>query len=182
MAILPINVYGDKILRNKTNTIKKIDDSLIKIVKNMFETMRNANGIGLAANQVGLDISLFVVDLSPVDGYEKTNPLVVINPEIINYSDEQVFIEEGCLSIPNLRAEVERPESIRIKYLDIVENELEIDFSDFFARVILHEYDHLHGKFFTDRVEADVKKKLKSSLRDIQNRKVEVDYEISFNG
>lgn len=176
---MPITIYGDKILRQKTKPITAIDDNMILIIKNMFDTMRNANGIGLAGNQVNLNKSLFVVDLSPVEGYEDLKPKVFINPEIIDYSDEYINMEEGCLSLPNLRADVERPEAIRIKYLNANEEEEIIEADDLYARVILHEYDHLIGKMIPDRVNEDIKKMLSEELKLIKNREVKVDYEIT---
>ena len=179
MAIIPITVYGDKILRQKAQPVKQVTDELIVKIKNMLDSMHNANGVGLAANQIGYRESIFVVDLNGVDGYKDFKPIVMINPEILLESDEQVIYEEGCLSLPNLRADVERPEEIKIKYIDTDEKENEIEADDFFARVILHEYDHLIGKMIPDRVASDVKKKLQSDLNKIMNREVEIDYEIT---
>lgn len=179
MAIIPITVYGDKILRQKAQPVKQVTDELIVKIKNMLDSMHNANGVGLAANQIGYRESIFVVDLNGVDGYKDFKPIVMINPEILLESDEQVIYEEGCLSLPNLRADVERAEAIKIKYIDTDEKEKEIDADDFFARVILHEYDHLIGKMIPDRVASDIKKKLQSDLNKIMNREVEIDYEIT---
>jgi len=179
VAILPITVYGDPILRKKAVPVKQIDDEIIGLIQNMFATMRNANGIGLAANQVDIDKQIFIVDVSPVEGYEKIKPVVMINPEIILQSDETVIMEEGCLSLPNLRADVERPESIKVRYLDTDENVQEIEADDLFARVILHEYDHLIGKLIPDRVNEEIKQALKEELQQIKNREVKVDYPIT---
>jgi peptide deformylase len=179
MSILPVTVYGDKILKEKTKKVKNIDDRIITDIKNMFDTMRAASGVGLASNQVGLDKSIFVIDLSPVEDYEKFKPVAMINPEIIEESDETIIIEEGCLSLPNLKAEVERSEKIKVRYLDPDENEREIEADDFFARVILHEYDHLIGKMIPDRVSEDIKKKLRKELKKIMDRDVDIDYPIT---
>ncbi|MFC2082347.1 peptide deformylase [Bacteroidota bacterium] len=179
MAILPITVYGDKVLRQSTKQVDKIDDEVIITIRNMFETMRNAEGIGLAANQVGLDKSIVTIDLSPVEGYEKEKPIVLINPEIILESADSIIMEEGCLSLPNLRAEVERPDMIKLKYLDADENIQEIEIDDLLARVVLHEYDHLIGKMIPDRVNQEIKKLLKKELEKIENRTMEVDYPIT---
>jgi peptide deformylase len=179
MAILPITVYGDKILREKTKDIEQIDDNLIATIHSMFKTMKNANGIGLAANQVDLDKSVFVVDVSPVEGYEDHSPRIMINPEILETSDENVVMEEGCLSLPNLRSDVERPKEIKVKYLDTDENEQEEDFDDLMARVILHEYDHLIGKLIPDRVDPQVKRKMQKQLVKMLRRDVDVDYPIT---
>ena len=179
MAILPINVFGDKILRKKVQPVKQIDDNLIVEIQDMLATMRNANGVGLAANQVNLDKSLFVIDLSAVEDYENFKPVVMINPEIIGESDETVIIEEGCLSLPNLRADVERPEKIRVRYLNTDEEEEEIEADDFFARVILHEYDHLIGKMIPDRVNGELRKKINEQLKKIMSRDLDIDYLIT---
>lgn len=179
MALLPITVYGDKILKQKTQPVRAVTDDLIVQIKNMLETMKNARGVGLAANQVGINNSVFIVDLKGVEGYEKFKPVVFINPEILLYSDEKVVIEEGCLSLPNLRAEVERPEKIKLRYLNTDEEEVEIEADDFFARVILHEYDHLIGKMIPDRVSDEIKSRLQDELKLIKSREVEIDYPIT---
>ena len=179
MAILPIQVYGDKLLKEKAKKVKKVDDALIVKIKNMFDTMRNANGIGLAANQVGYEESIFVIDISLAEGYEKVKPIVAINPQIILESDEKVIMEEGCLSLPNLRADVERAEKIKIRFIDTDENEVELEADDLYARVLLHEYDHLIGKTIPDRLAYIVKKKLQKELRLISDRDVDVDYPVT---
>lgn len=179
MAILPITVYGDKILRRKTKPITAVNDKIIELIRSMFDTMRNASGVGLAANQVNFDGSIFVIDLKGVEGYEKFKPVAMINPQILLVSDETIVREEGCLSLPNLRAEVERPQSIKVRYLNTDEKEIELEADNFFARVILHEYDHLIGKMIPDRVDDEVKKMLQKELERIKKRKVEVDYPIT---
>jgi peptide deformylase len=179
MAILPITVYGDKILRQKTKPVNSVSDELIVKIKNMLDTMHNAKGVGLAANQVGFNQSLFVVDLKGVEGYEKFKPMIFINPEIVLQSDEKVVIEEGCLSLPNLRADVERSKNIKIRYLNTDEQLIELEADEFLARVILHEYDHLIGKLIPDRVSEEIKSQLKDELKLIKKRKVEIDYPIT---
>ncbi len=179
MSILPITIYGDKILRKKVQPVKDIDSQTIAEIKSMFDTMRNANGIGLAANQVGIDKAFFVIDVSPVEGLEKIKPVVMINPKIVARSEELDEMEEGCLSLPNLRADVVRPAMIQIKFFDTNMKEHSIEADDLFARVIQHEYDHLKGTFFTDRLEERLKKSVKKDLIEIKNRKVDVDYPIT---
>lgn len=179
MSIIPITIYGDKILRQKAQNVNAISDELIKKIQDMFETMRNARGVGLAANQVGFRDSVFVMDLKGMEDYPKFKPLVLINPQIILQSYETVLHEEGCLSLPSLSAEVERAKSIKVRYLDADENVQEIEAEDIFARVILHEYDHLIGKMIPDRVAEDVKKNLAEELNLIKNREVDVDYPIT---
>ncbi len=179
MAIVPVTIYGDKVLKENTKIIEEIDDNLISDIKDMFDTMRNANGVGLAGNQIGLDKSVFVIDLTPVEGYEKFKPMVFINPEILEESYDKVIIEEGCLSLPYLRADVERAESIRVKYLDTDENEQILEADDYLARVILHEYDHLVGKMIPDRINTQQKKRLKKDILKIMRREIDVDYLIT---
>lgn len=182
MSLIPITVYGDSILRKTIEPISSVDDELIQDIQNMFETMRYANGIGLSANQVGLNKKMFIIDLKGVDGYDDFKPLVVINPEIIELSDDLVIMEEGCLSLPDLRADVERSEFLKIKYLDTDEEVQEFEAESWLARVILHEYDHLIGKMIPDRVEPRIKQKLQDDLIRIMKRDVETDYQITERG
>ncbi|NUN08134.1 MAG: peptide deformylase [Ignavibacteriaceae bacterium] len=179
MTILPITLYGDEILEKKTKQITKVDDKIIRLVKDMIDTMHNANGMGLAANQVGSNKALFVTDLGGVKGYEDESPRVFLNPKIVEQSEETSVIEEGCLSIPSLRGEVERPKGIKLIYQDLELKEHELYDEDLLARVIQHEYDHLNGKYFVERIEKDEFKKLKKSLKKIQDRKMDVDYPVT---
>jgi len=179
MSIVPITMCGDKILRKKTAKVNEIDDNIIGIISDMFETMRNANGIGLAANQIGLNKQIFVADVSPVEGYEKYKPIAMINPKIISKADETASIEEGCLSIPELRADVIRPKGIFISFFDMNMKEHTIEADELFARVIQHEYDHLQGVLFIDYFDDDMKKRYKKHLEKIRKRKLDIDYPIS---
>ncbi|MDP4116169.1 MAG: peptide deformylase [Bacteroidota bacterium] len=179
MNILPITVYGDKILRKKAVKVNNADNEVLMLVKDLFETMRNANGVGIAANQVGSNKSIFVIDISMVEGYEKIKPIAFINPKIVYRSSETVIMEEGCLSIPLLKADVERPEFIKIVYNDTNLKEQTLEADDFLARVIQHEYDHLKGILFTDKVDDVVKKQIKEELIKIKNRNIDIDYPIT---
>ena len=179
MSLMPITVYGDSILREVVKPISAIDDELINNIRNMFETMRNANGIGFAANQVGLNKKFFIIDLDGVDGYDNFQPLVIINPEIIETSEDLVIMEEGCLSLPNIRADVERPEFIKLKYLNTDEEIQELEAESWLARVIQHEYDHLIGKMIPDRVQPRIKKKIQGDLIRIMKRDIIPDYMIT---
>jgi peptide deformylase len=179
MALYPITQYGDKILRKIAQPVEAVDDEVVEIVRNMFSTMRNANGVGLAANQVNLDKQIFVIDISVVEGYEHIKPIAMINPQIILQSDEKVIMDEGCLSLPTLRADVERAQRIIVKYLSTAEKVEEIEADEFFARVILHEYDHLIGKMIPDRISENERKKIALLLKRIQAREVEIDYPIT---
>jgi len=179
MAIIPITIYGDKILRLKTQQVNSVSDELIAKIGDMFDSMRNAHGVGLAANQVGFRESIFVLDLKGADGYEKFKPIALINPQIILHSDDKIVMEEGCLSLPNLFTEVERSKSIKVRFIDTDETEREIEADDLLARVILHEYDHLIGKMIPDRVSEEIKNKLADELDLIKNREIEIDYPIT---
>ena len=147
-GILPVLKYGDPVLRKP---VQDIDDftSLPELVEQMFNTMYEERGLGLAANQVGLSINLLVLDLSDVESEINYKPLVFINSKIIR-TQGKVILEEGCLSVPDIRAEIERPETITLKYQDLNQNFHEDTFTDLVSRVIQHELDHLQGKLFID--------------------------------
>ena len=179
MSLLPITLCGDKILRKKTELVTEVDDETIGIITDMFETMRNANGIGLAANQVGFNKQILVADISPVEEYEDYKPVAMINPKIISKSDETNSIEEGCLSIPELREEVIRPKTIQVSYLDVNMKEHTIDADELFARVIQHEYDHLQGVLFIDYFDDELKKRYKKHLEKIKKLKLDIEYPVS---
>ncbi|MDO8550891.1 MAG: peptide deformylase [Ignavibacteria bacterium] len=179
MSLLPITLFGDKILRKKTSKVTKVDNETIELIRDMFATLRNANGIGLAANQVGADKQIFVVDISGVEGFEESKPMTIINPKIVERSEKKNKMEEGCLSIPDVRAEIERPEEITLTYQDVDLKEHTIKTSDVLSRVIQHEYDHLQGILFTDYLSEEEKKELKKDLENIKKRKMEVDYPVS---
>lgn len=181
MSILPITVCGDKILRKKATKVIEIDEKIVGIIADMFETMRNANGIGLAANQIGVNRQIFVVDISPVEGYEKYKPLALINPKIISKSDETSSFEEGCLSIPDLRADIIRPKGIFIQYFDTNMKEHTIEADDLLARVMQHEFDHLQGILFIDYLDEESQKRYKKHLAKIKKRKLEINYPVSSN-
>jgi len=172
-------MFGDKILRKKVNKVEEVDNDTIELIKNMFDTMNNANGIGLAANQVGANKKLFIVDLTKVEDYENSDPMVFINPNIVKRSEDQTVFEEGCLSIPDIRGDVERPEAITIEYQDAELKEQTMDADNLLARVIQHEYDHVLGILFTDLVDDEMKKRFKKPLHRIRKRKIDIDYPIS---
>ena len=179
MSLLPITLYGDQILRKKTNKVTEIDNETIELIRDMFATMHNANGIGLAANQVGVDKQIFILDVSKVEGCENIKPMTIINPRIISRSDKKVKMEEGCLSIPDVRVEINRPEEITISYQDVDLKEHTITANDVLARVMQHEYDHLQGILFIDYLSEDQMKEIKRDLERIKKRKMEVDYPVT---
>ena len=147
-TILPILKYGDPILRKKTELVTDFS-SLPQMAEQMFDAMYEERGIGLAANQVGWCINLLVMDTSNMEGEEGTHPYVFINSEIIK-TEGSVVIEEGCLSVPEIRAEIKRPETIILRYQGFDESYQEETFTGLVSRVIQHELDHLIGKLFVD--------------------------------
>ena len=180
--ILPIVSFGNSILRCKCSPVQE-DQPIEDILKNMYETMYNAQGVGLAAPQVGLDLSIFIIDTTPFcDDENNLIPLKkeFINPEIIDYSGKDESFNEGCLSIPGLREDVIRKDQIKIRYFDKNFNEHTEKYEGINSRVIQHEYDHLMGVLFTDRVSTLKKKLLKSKLNKIKNGDIEVDYNMKF--
>jgi peptide deformylase len=143
VSILDIRVLGDPILREETKEVGEITDDVRQLVKSMFETMYLAKGIGLAAPQVGRTERLAVIDV-----HEK--PFVIINPEIIEAAGKAAKSEEGCLSIPDVYGDVERPSNVRVRALDIEGKPFEIEATELLGRCLQHEIDHLHGKLFID--------------------------------
>ncbi len=177
--IYPIVVYGDPVLKKKAENIEKGTD-LSELIANMFETMDAAHGIGLAAPQIGKSIRLFVVDGRPMEDDEtKDFVKTFVNPEIIKEEGDEWAFEEGCLSIPNIREEIERPEKLLIKYFDENWDEHEEEFDGIKARIIQHEYDHIEGVLFTDYLTPFKKRMLKGKLQNITKGKMKVDYRVA---
>ena len=180
---LPIIAYGDPVLKRKGSEIDKDYPDLQELIANMFETMYAAHGVGLAAPQVGLSIRLFVIDASPfaeddpaLEGFKK----VFINAEILEESGEKWAFNEGCLSIPEIREDVNRYPDIRIRYVDENWTVHEENFTGLAARVIQHEYDHIEGKLFTEKLSPLRKAMIKSKLEAISRGQVDVDYRMKF--
>lgn len=173
-----IQTYGKKVLRTATKEIPQIDEDFKTIVANMFETMYAAEGIGLAAPQVGKSIRLFVIDLSPLD--EEEGRRVFVNPRILESGDEQDEYEEGCLSIPTVREIVTRPTSIRLTYQDMTGKQYDEEIDGFLARVIQHEYDHLEKRLFVDHLSALKRSLLKKTLKKIASGEIEVEASENF--
>lgn len=174
---LAITTYGMDILRKKTAQVNDLDTDLIMLVENMFFTMHNADGIGLAAPQVDKDLQLCVIDVSVVDEYKDIKPITLINPVILETHGEEPR-EEGCLSIPDVRGIVTRPETIHLKYNDFDMNEKELTAGGLLARVIQHEIDHLNGVLFVDHLDEDEFKKVQTALRKIKKNKIIPNYPI----
>lgn len=181
--VLPIVAYGDPVLRKVGVEITKDYPDLQKLIDNMFETMEKSRGVGLAAPQIGKSIRLFVIDSTRMyDEGEENEGLreVFINAKIIDESGDEWGYEEGCLSIPGIRDDVYREETILVQYYDRNFKFHEKEFDGLTARVIQHEYDHIEGKLFIDYLKPLKKSMLKGRLDDISKGKVSVDYKMKF--
>ena len=187
--IYSILSYGNPLLKKPTKDIDKKYNDLDTIIENMWKTMYNAKGVGLAAPQIGLSISLFVVDGTPFVEDENINEFdkaqlknlkkVIINP-ILNEFGENWIFNEGCLSIPNIREDVSRKNSVNIKYYDQKFNFHEEVYSGLAARIIQHEYDHLKGILFIDKLSQLKRQMIKGRLNKISKGKIETDYLMKF--
>jgi peptide deformylase len=162
----PIVIYGDPVLREVSKPINEIDGEIKKLVSNMKDTLKEANGLGLAAVQIGELKRVFIVDISALD--IDASLKVFINPEILEKSGEIEF-EEGCLSIPGIYQKVTRSEKVRVKATGIDGKDFEMEIDGMTARVILHEYDHLEGKLFLDYISPMAKTLLKGRLKKLSS-------------
>jgi peptide deformylase len=181
--ILPILGYNHPILRKKADIIDKDYPELLQLIEDMKETLKKSEGVGLAAPQVNRSIRLFIVDARYyASKYPETNDFTktFINPEIINFSDNLVYMPEGCLSIPGIYEDVARPEIITIKYFDENWQEHTETYSSILSRIIQHEYDHLDGILFTDKVPMIRKVFLKKKLENIYNGDINIEYPMIF--
>ncbi|MBP6662894.1 MAG: peptide deformylase [Paludibacter sp.] len=179
--ILPIYTYGTAVLRKVAEPIDKDYPGLKELISNMYETMYHADGVGLAAPQIGKAIRLLIIDLAP---FKEDDPelgsfkITMINPEMLEFGDSKVPAEEGCLSIPGIYESVMRSESIKIKYFDEDFNQHITEFEGYRARVVQHEYDHLEGSLFTDKVSPIRRQLLKSKLTNIIKGKANARYKV----
>ena len=178
--VYPIIMYGDPVLRKRAKEIKLCSDEVKQLAEDMFETMHAASGIGLAAPQIGKDIRMFIVDASALEDEPDLADFkkVFINAEIIEEDEDHEDMEEGCLSIPNIREKVGRPSSIRIKYFDENWKAHDEEYEGMKARIIQHEYDHIEGVLFIDYLTPLKKRLLKSKLNDISKGDVDTEYRI----
>ncbi|WP_027418251.1 peptide deformylase [Crocinitomix catalasitica] len=190
--ILPIVAYGSPILKKEAEEIEQNHEGLAQLIENMFETMYEASGVGLAAPQINQSIRVFIVDASPfaeVEEGEEPDPMaagldgfkkVFINPIIEEESGEEWAFAEGCLSIPKIREEVMRKPKIKISYYDQDWNYLEEEYEGYAARIIQHEYDHVDGILFTDHLSPLKKRMLKKKLINISKGEVDAPYRMKF--
>jgi len=188
--IYPIVAYGDPVLRKEARDIVEGERDVKKLAEDMFETMYAAAGVGLAAPQIGLDIRMFVVDGTPINASAENEDeidqslidfkKVFINAEILDEDGEEWAYEEGCLSIPGIRADVYRPEFVKIRYFDTDWVEHTEQYESMAARIIQHEYDHIDGILFTDHLTSLKKQMLKKKLANISKGDVDVEYRMKF--
>lgn len=188
--VLPIVAYGDPVLRRVGKDIDKDYPGLEELIENMKETMKNAQGVGLAAPQVGRDIRLFLIDASPFSENEeleeeeraflKDFKQTFINARIVEEQGDEWAFNEGCLSIPNINEDVYRPEVIHVEYLDEDFTERQETLTGLAARIFQHEYDHIEGILFTDKLSSLKKRLLKKKLENISKGKVDVSYRMKF--
>ena len=165
MSLLPIRKYGDPVLRKKTKTVDPKDPELPTLIENMFETMEAADGVGLAANQVGVSKRFCVID--PSGGEDREQRLVLLNPKVISKTGE-VYEEEGCLSVPGIRAKVSRAESCKIEAWDMDGKKIVLESDGLLGKAFQHELDHLDGKLFIDYLGMTQKALLSSKLKKIK--------------
>ncbi len=182
--VLPMYIFGQPVLRKDTEEITTDYPNLQELIQNMYETMQKADGVGLAAPQVGLSIRLFVIDLDALkEDYPEYEGFLhaYINPEIVEESEETEVIEEGCLSVPGIHENVRRPKSVHVTYLD--ENLQPHDewIEGFAARVFQHEYDHLEGKLFVDHLSTLRKQMIKKKLLAMSKGKINCAYKVKQN-
>ncbi len=177
--IRPVYIYGSSVLRKVAQDITPEYPNIKELINDMFETMYHSDGVGLAAPQIGLSIRLFVIDATPFeedDEEVKDFKRVFINAKIVERSGEKKLFNEGCLSIPNLREDVERDDVIRMQYLDENFEPHEEVFSGIRARIVQHEYDHLEGILFTDKVSPIRRQLLRNKLAGITKGRFSIDY------
>lgn len=165
--IMPIYLHGTRVWDAPVREIARFDNKLAGLIHDMFETMHIADGVGLSATQVGLRISLAVIEISEMQDYQNEKPLVAMNPEILEAKGERVM-EEGCLSIPGIRSDVLRADAITVRFTDGTFHPVETELTGMWARVFQHEYDHLHQKFFVDRLSGVKRQLLKPKLSKIR--------------
>jgi peptide deformylase len=192
MSVLPIHIFGSQVLRAKAKPLRAIKEDTIKLIMDMFETMKAASGIGLAATQVGSLERIITLDLSALkdnneEGEERLldvprpieslKPIIMINPHVESERGSWK-LEEGCLSLPEIREEVKRAERIKVRYRDANFEEQTLDAAKMLARVVLHEIDHLNGILFFDHLSRTKQTMLKSKLRKLKKGEVETNYPI----
>jgi peptide deformylase len=182
--ILPIVAYGDPVLKTKAREIDSSYPELNKLIENMWDTMYNAQGVGLAAPQIGISIRLFIIDASPFDDEEPELAdfkKVFINPIILEETGDEWIFNEGCLSFPELREDILRKPKVKMRYHDENFNLLEQEFDGLAARIIQHEYDHVEGIVLVDRISPLKRKLIRGKLNNIIKGVIRPAYKMKFS-
>ncbi len=181
--ILPIYLYGHPVLRKKSVDVEPEYPELKELIANMFETMYKAEGIGLAAPQIGRNINLFIIDASPLakdDPELKDFKRIFINPKVTFNTDDKISVEEGCLSIPDIHETVNRPSDLTIDYLNENFEPVSERLTGYKAIVLQHEYDHINGIVFVDKISPLRRRMLQNRLNSISKGKVSTSYRVKF--
>ena len=166
MAVRPIVIYGNPVLRKVSEPVEEINQETKDLVSDLVDTLKEAHGLGLAAPQIGVSKRVFILDLSAID---LTATLTVfINPEIIETSEQEIELEEGCLSFPGLYQKIVRPAVVKVRATDLEGNRFELEADGMTARAILHEYDHLEGVLFIDRMSALTRTLIRGRLKKLK--------------
>lgn len=183
MSILPVYTYDHPVLRQKATPVDNMSDDVVQLIADMFETMYNADGIGIAANQVGSPLAITVMDLSVIEEeeFQQYKPTALINPVIEVFSEETIEFEEGCLSLPTLRDMVVRPKLIQVRYFDQDMKEHVIEADGMYSRVIQHEVDHLHGRYFFEYLSPVRRALAHPRLKRIQRGAIDTEYPLFVN-
>lgn len=170
--LLPIHIYGDKVLRLKSEEVQKIDENLLQFAEDLIATMYQWDGVGLSAPQVGVSKRIIVIDPQIKDNPKKHSPMVMINP-VIEESSGETETEEGCISIPDIYAKVVRPSNITVSYTDLQNERHRINLSGYAAVIVQHEYDHLEGILFIDHLSTIARLKIRNKLKELQKNTVD---------
>jgi peptide deformylase len=176
--IYPIVLYGDPVLQKRGKNIEQGEIDVKQLANDMFETMYQASGVGLAAPQIGKSLRMFVIDSGPMEEGEEPFKQVFINPEIMTAEGKEWAFEEGCLSFPGIRTDIYRKEKLTIRYFDEHWEKHEDTLEGMVARIVLHEYDHIEGIVFTDYLKGLKKRMMQSKLNNISKGKVGASYRV----
>jgi peptide deformylase len=179
--VLPIYAYGQPVLKKRAEEVDPSDERLQEFISNMWDTMYHAGGVGLAAPQVGRSLRIFLVDTAQIEDDENEGiKEVFINPEILEYSEDQGNYEEGCLSIPDVTGDVIRPNKVKVRYLNGDLEEREHWLGEMEARVFQHEFDHVEGVLFVEKLKPLRKKRVQKKLEKIKKGQISAKYKLKF--
>jgi peptide deformylase len=179
--VLPIYAYGQPVLKKRAEEVDPSDEGLNEFISNMWDTMYHAGGVGLAAPQVGRSLRIFLVDTAQIEDDEKEGiKEVFINPEILEFSEDEGNYEEGCLSIPDVTGDVIRPNKVKVRYLNGDLEERELWLEEMEARVFQHEFDHVEGVLFVEKLKPLRKKRIQKKLEKIKKGQISAKYKLKF--